>query len=259
MRKNENHHACIHSHTLIKLRRKHGSIMNRFAMASAPVPWTRRVQDPKPAAGSRPETRPITPSVTPSIPPVGCRGKGLLAIPKADCGSVLASIGITLPSKATGKGKAVFSPPIRPPSPRGPVHSSAAASSASVGVALTTGPVKRRSEARPRISSVIKSKSKRSDAPLVYNFTRGSKKRALEVASDSQAINDALAEYVRDWKSAGDTSEDYWRTWLELHEAHWDGHRRPRQDAIPLDPLKIHIIGTLLKIGSDDIGVQRTT
>ena len=59
----------------------------------------------------------------------------------------------------------------------------------------------------------------------------------------------ALADYVRDWKSAGDTSEDYWRTWLELHEAHWDGLRRPRQSAIPLDPLKIHIIGTLLKIG----------
>ena len=139
-----NHHACIHSRTCIKSRLKHGSIMNRFAMASAPVPWTRRVQDPKPAAtSSRPETRPIAPSLTPSIPSAGCRGKGLLAIPKADCGSVLASIGITLPSKATGKGKAVLSPPIRPLLPRGPVHSSAASSSASVGVALTTGPVKR--------------------------------------------------------------------------------------------------------------------
>ena len=54
---------------------------------------------------------PIAPS--PSIPAAGCRGKGLLTIPKADCGFVLASKGITLPSKAAGKGKAIVAAPAR--------------------------------------------------------------------------------------------------------------------------------------------------
>ena len=152
----------------------------------------------------------------------------MLAIPKADCGAALASIGITLPSKAAGKGRAILGPPIRSQLPRDPDNSSPASSSTAVGVILTTGPVKKRSDITPRKYSVTKSKSKRADAPLVYNFARGSKKRALEVASGSQEMNAALAEYVRDWKSAGDVSCYYMITWIELHQAYGEAKGVPR-------------------------------
>ena len=46
-----------------------------------------------------------------------------------------------------------------------------------------------------------------------------------------------------------DTSEDYWRSWVQLHYAHWDGWRRHALDPVPLGPLKIHVVGSLLKVG----------
>ena len=54
---------------------------------------------------------------------------------------------------------------------------------------------------------------------------------------------------MKDWMSAGDTSDDYYKTWSDLHIAHWDGIRRPALPVLPLTPTKIHIIGALLKLG----------
>ena len=89
----------------------------------------------------------------------------------------------------------------------------------------------------------------RKTAPPVYNLTRGSKKRALDVAACDEEMRIAMDNYVRDWRSAGDTSEDYWKSWVQMHEAHWDGWRRLALPAIPLDPLKVHVVGSLLKVG----------
>ena len=69
--------------------------------------------------------------------------------------------------------------------------------------------------------------------------------------------------YITDWRSSGDTSEDYWRTWNQLYSAHWDGHRREAAHVVPLDALKIHIVGALLKVGGyrsahNYLGVAKT-
>ena len=89
----------------------------------------------------------------------------------------------------------------------------------------------------------------RKAAPPVYNYVRGNKKRALDVAACDEEMQKAMANYLDDWRSAGDTSEDYWRSWQQLHTAHWDGWRRPAAAVLPLDALKIHIVGALLKVG----------
>ena len=89
----------------------------------------------------------------------------------------------------------------------------------------------------------------RKTAPPLYNLTRGSKKRALDVATCDEGMQLAMNNYVKGWRSAGDTSEYYWRSWLQLHYAHWDGWRRHALDPVPLDPLKIHVVGSLLKAG----------
>ena len=62
---------------------------------------------------------------------------------------------------------------------------------------------------------------------------------------------------MKDWRSAGDTSDDYYKTWSDLHIAHWDGIRRPALPVLPLTPTKIHIIGALLKLVAT--GQPRTT
>ena len=103
----------------------------------------------------------------------------------------------------------------------------------------------------------------RKAAPPVYNHVRGNKKRALDVAACDEEMERAMATYVGDWRSAGDTSEDYWRSWQQLHAAHWDGWRRPAAHALPLDALKIHVVGALLKVGGyrssyNYLGVAKT-
>ena len=103
----------------------------------------------------------------------------------------------------------------------------------------------------------------RKDLPVVHNYTRGSKRKALDAAADDDQMAHAMASYIQDWRSAGDASDDYWSTWSQLHRAHWDGVRREVADVLPLDPLRVHIIGALLKIGgyrssSNDIDVART-
>ena len=83
----------------------------------------------------------------------------------------------------------------------------------------------------------------------MYNLTRGSKRKALDIAACDQEMELAMNSYIADWRSAGDTSEDYWRTWTQLHTAHWDGRRREAAPLTPLSALKIHVFGSLLKRG----------
>ena len=80
-------------------------------------------------------------------------------------------------------------------------------------------------------------------APKAGQLTRGSKRIALAGASDDTVFNKAMDRYVEDWVSAGDTSEFYWTTWVEIHTCHWDGLRRERLPPLPLSPVKFHSIG----------------
>ena len=89
----------------------------------------------------------------------------------------------------------------------------------------------------------------RKDLPIVHNYTRGNKRKALDAAADDDMMAHAMSSYIKDWRSAGDTSDDYWSTWSQLHRAHWDGIRRDALELLPLDPLRVHVIGALLKIG----------
>ena len=88
----------------------------------------------------------------------------------------------------------------------------------------------------------------RKGLPTVHNYTRGNKRKALAAAADDDQMKRAMSSYIQDWRSAGDTSDDYWSTWTQLHRAHWDGVRREAADLLPLDPLRVHIIGAWLKI-----------
>ena len=89
----------------------------------------------------------------------------------------------------------------------------------------------------------------RKNAPPIYGYTRGNKKRALAVAMDAGAFEEALKKYKKDWTSAGDTSDYYYKTWCDLHDAYWYSSGRVYCDPLPLSPDKIHIIGALLKEG----------
>ena len=89
----------------------------------------------------------------------------------------------------------------------------------------------------------------RKDMAIVHNYTRGDKRKALAAAADDGLMAHAMSNNIQDWRSAGDTSEDYWSTWGQLHRAHWDGVRREAASLLPLDPLRIHVIGSLLKLG----------
>ena len=92
--------------------------------------------------------------------------------------------------------------------------------------------------------------SKRKEAPPVNNYIKGSKKAALDVAKSDEKMMAAFADYTADWKSSGDTSHFNVKTWSDLHLAWFDGIRRECQPVVPLTPLKIHIVGTLLKVGT---------
>ena len=70
----------------------------------------------------------------------------------------------------------------------------------------------------------------------------------LETARDPESMEEAMTQYMADWTSAGDTSELYWTTWVDIHSCHWDGLRRERIPPLPLTPIKLHSIGRLLKL-----------
>ena len=97
---------------------------------------------------------------------------------------------------------------------------------------------------------------KRKDAPPLNITARGSKQKALTIAADDELMAGAMAAYVGDWNSASDTSEFYFRTWTQLHRAHWDGVRRPAHAVLPLVPLYIHVVGALLKVGGVSVQWQ---
>ena len=80
----------------------------------------------------------------------------------------------------------------------------------------------------------------------------------MMTAHDDHLMTDAMKKYVSDWKSAGDTITFYIKTWHDLHAAHWDGVRRPAEEVLPLTPVKIHVVGALLKEGGD-MGGPATT
>ena len=92
-------------------------------------------------------------------------------------------------------------------------------------------------------------KARRKKAPPQNTTSRGSRKRALDTAANDHAMNTAMATYIEEWKSAGDTSDSYFNTWSAFHRAHWDGLRRPAYPVVPLTPIFVHVVGALLKIG----------
>ena len=71
----------------------------------------------------------------------------------------------------------------------------------------------------------------------------------MQIAADDQMMEQAMNDYQGDWKSAGDATDDYWRTWVELHCAHHDGLRRDAIPVLPLIPGRLHVAGALLKTG----------
>ena len=91
--------------------------------------------------------------------------------------------------------------------------------------------------------------TKRKTQPPEYNLKRGSKKAALAVAQDPQAFAEAERLYMKDWSSAGDTSNYYLITWLELHAAVGIAKGYGTWEAFPLTSERIHGVGTLLKAG----------
>ena len=242
--------------------------MNSFGRASRPVRWP---SAGRPNATGTPMAAPALSAVPcPAVPPVpsaGCRGKGLLCIPPAQGRPALAGTlsarspvqnthGMPLPSGPVVTHVESIRLAIRPVRvPRCPVQlpftipsfpssSSAWSQAAAAPMALSSS-----SSAPPPSSAARPARPKRKEAPPLYNLTRGSKRKALDVAACDLEMERAMNTYVADWRSAGDTSEDYWKTWSQLHAVHWDGWRREAAPLIPLSALKIHVVGSLLKVG----------
>ena len=53
----------------------------------------------------------------------------------------------------------------------------------------------------------------------------------------------AMSKYMKDWLSQGDASDNYVKSWMDFHEAHWDGALRPSLDVLPLTPQIGHVVG----------------
>ena len=83
----------------------------------------------------------------------------------------------------------------------------------------------------------------------VRNLTRGSKKVGLEVAADDVQLDEAITEFRRDVKSAGDTSHFNAATWRDFHEeVNWSRFGLLSDEpAIPFSPLKLEVIGAVFK------------
>ena len=87
----------------------------------------------------------------------------------------------------------------------------------------------------------------RKDAPAINYTARGDQKRGLQVAADAEVLDAAMTKFSRDVKSSGDTSELYWKLWVDVHEAvYWPrlGEEAPFP-VIPLTPLKMKQSGAL--------------
>ena len=150
---------------------------------------------------------------------------------------------------ASGEGGLTMTVPVPKVIPAAPSSSS---SLEVCGVALVSyrpempGDEQKNKEFKDRVNT---KPDERKDKPPNYKKTRGDKRKAMAAAQDDQLMADAMKNYVTDWKSAGDTTTFYIKTWHDLHAAHWDGVRRPADEVLPLTPIKIHVVGALLKEG----------
>ena len=87
----------------------------------------------------------------------------------------------------------------------------------------------------PSSSIAIRTSTKRQTPPVNYT-ARGDKRRGLEIARDPGLLEEAVATYKREIKSAGDTSDDNVRTWDDFHQAIcWT--RFGLADPVPMLPL----------------------
>ena len=84
----------------------------------------------------------------------------------------------------------------------------------------------------------------RLEAPPIYNKIRGSKELAMQIAKDPHARAEALRQYRKDQKSAGDISKYTKLTWATLHVAWWS-FVGVSWAAFPLTPDKIEGVGSL--------------
>ena len=83
--------------------------------------------------------------------------------------------------------------------------------------------------------------------PPVYNKRRGSKRLAFAVARDPRKRKEALEQYRRDQRSAGDTSGFNLKVWKEFHEE-WYMYADGQAPApFPLTANHIEAVGTMLK------------
>ena len=91
----------------------------------------------------------------------------------------------------------------------------------------------------------------RSDMTTVRNLTRGSKRKAMDVASNPSLLAAAVESFTKDWKSAGDTSHYNVKTWQDIHDCmYWPFFNRPFGEPwLPLDPIKIMAVGSAMKEG----------
>ena len=85
----------------------------------------------------------------------------------------------------------------------------------------------------------------------VRNLTRGDKRKALEIAGDPELLKTAMADYEKDWRSAGDTSDFNVKTWRGVHgEVNWTKFGLDLDLPVtPLTPLKITVVGSAMKGG----------
>ena len=67
-------------------------------------------------------------------------------------------------------------------------------------------------------SSALEASSS-SKKPPVYNKVRGSKREAFNIAADDDLREQAMATYLKDKRSEGDTSGYNVKTWCDLHHA----------------------------------------
>ena len=74
----------------------------------------------------------------------------------------------------------------------------------------------------------------------------GNTQVALATAASDEAMSIAQDADTNAWNSGGDTTYYYIKTWVELHEAHWDGLRRPQRPVVPLTLELIHVVGALV-------------
>ena len=89
--------------------------------------------------------------------------------------------------------------------------------------------------------------STKDKVPPIYNKLRGSKRAAFAVARDPQRRKEALEQYRRDQRSAGDTSGFNLKVWKEFHDE-WYIYAAGRVPAaFPLTADHIEAVGTMLK------------